>query len=94
MAMREIAIVKKTGEQLVVDNKFIIKKMKLSFEMPKGMEMDIIDMPDQEFSYKDKNPKIGEGANYILSDGNTYNEDELIVGLDNIREYKISKINE
>ena len=29
---------------------------------------------------------------YILSDGNKYYENQLIIGLDNIREYKIKNI--
>lgn len=29
---------------------------------------------------------------YVLSDGNKYSEKELIVGLDNIREYRIKNI--
>jgi hypothetical protein len=96
------AYVIETGETL--DIKFQNKIMKFTFELPSEIKSE--ENPTIESWVKfDKEGKIQGGSEslhsmenkkdepyYILSDGNKYYEKQLIIGLDNIREYKIKNI--
>jgi hypothetical protein len=84
------AIVKKTGEILDVERSWIVKKM--SIKITTKEDFDFKDQLEKIFGKEDTS--IKEGENYILSDGKRYISDELIIGLDNIRNYKINQINE
>jgi len=86
--MKEKAIVRKTNEILDIENHWVIKKMKLSIEFP-GFD-DLNTVLEENYEYKDTKEIHDEGDHYILSDGKKYVSDELIVGLDNIRDYKIT----
>lgn len=57
----------------------------LTSNFPNGVEITIDDNLHENFESK-SNPEIF----YILSDGSTYKYTELVVGVDNIREYKIN----
>lgn len=89
--MVDKALVKKTGEILDVKSHYFTKQISIS--LPGGMKL-----PKEwtdKFSYEQED--IAPSDHYILSDGNKYDEDELVVGIDNIRDYKITnqiKINE
>jgi hypothetical protein len=87
----EKALVIDTGEILNVENSWIVKMLSVSFTLPEGIKVDPVEPIDMEYKTKPKSNE--EGAHYILSDGNTYSDSELVVGLDNIREYQINKIN-
>ncbi len=95
--MKDQAIVKETGELLEIEKHWIVKKMSFTIELPDDMSSDIKEKFEKfsgEFDMKDENPKEHKnGDHYILSDGNRYMGEELIVGLDNIRDYKINQIN-
>jgi len=89
--MKDKAIVIKTGEVLDVEGYFTV--MNLTISLPIEISDDVFKQLESEVYLKSRNqdnPKPGDY--YTLSDGNKYNDDELIVGLDNIREYKIKKI--
>jgi hypothetical protein len=95
--MKGQAIVKETGELFDIKNHWIVKKMTFTIDMPDDMDIDVKEKFEKfsgDFSIKDDNLKEHkDGDYYILSDGNQYMGEELIVGLDNIRDYKISQIN-
>ena len=84
------AIVIKTGE--ILDIKFQYEKVMMSFSFDIESNVttnEVWAKKDDMFGY---NGDKEEGKYYILSDGNKYFENELIVGLDHIREYKIKNI--
>ncbi len=100
------AIVKSTGEVFDIKNEYAtftvnvkfgsdysdkIKKIFDSYKL--DLDLDITNAIDYtipsnqvKFTYK---PLINK---YTLSDGNSYNESELIVGSENIRDFKIDNI--
>lgn len=92
--MIDKAFVIKTGELMDITSRYSIKLMTISIELPDDMEETLKkSMSDNfigDFEYKDTKDK--EGDYFTLSDGKKYHEDELIVGLDNIREYKLKNI--
>jgi hypothetical protein len=90
---KDKAIVISTGEILEV--KSFYKIMNLTIEFPEDLSW--VSGSVQEFDRKifvksDKVETSKPGDYYILSDGKKYSGDELIVGLDNIREYKLKKL--
>lgn len=87
--MNDKAIVRKTGEIMSVKRHWIVKMMTLTLEFPEGLE-DLNTVLDEKFGYKQDIEKQQEGDHYILSDNKEYMGEDLIVGLDNIREYKIT----
>jgi hypothetical protein len=95
--MKGQAIVKETGELLKIKSHWIVKKMTFSIDMPDDMDFDIKEKFEKylgEFEIKETNPKEHkDGDHYVLSDGKEYMGEELVVGLDNIRDYKINQIN-
>jgi len=90
----EVAMVKSTGEVMNINSKYssVYFESKISFDIDektgkltteeKNLDRvgDISEVPG---SYKD---------HYILSDGNDYSSEELIVGKDNIRDFNIDKM--
>jgi len=94
--MKEKAIVIKTGEILDIENHWLTKKMTLSINMPDDMDIEIrekIENYISEFEIKEVNPKEHkDGHHYILSDGKEYMREDLIIGVDYIREYKLKNI--
>lgn len=85
----EKVIIKSTGEILDVVSKYTMVKM--TIELP-------IDFPDKEkfekeisawtYELKSETSKDKEDF-YILSNGKTYEVDDLVVGLDEIRNWKL-----
>lgn len=92
------AYVIETGETL--DIKFQHKMMKFTFELPPGLECKenltteswVKFGPDNSIHGGSEDTNDKKEPYYILSDGNKYYENQLIIGLDNIREYKIKNI--
>jgi len=80
------ALVKKTGELL--DVKSIRKEVTISIEFPKDLD---IDVKEQTYNLKLDNYVYTDG-DVELSDGNLYKRKDLIVGLEDIRDYKIKNI--
>lgn len=91
---KDKAIVIDTGE--ILEIKSFYKSMNFTIEFPAELKS-YISGSVQDFDQKIfiKSDKVGTskpGDYYILSDGKNYSGDELIVGLDNIRDYKLKKL--
>jgi ribosomal protein S4 len=83
-------LVKKTGEILnTTNNGFKVKHMSFSFKF--DLEDSVKDKIEEKLTYTHPgNSKTDrEGKYYTGDNGETYHESEVIVGLDEIREYKI-----
>lgn len=76
--MREKALIKETGQILDIKENWMKSQVTSSFSFD--------DLETKEF----KNKSLGRF--YVLSDGIEYPEDELIIGTDNIREFKLKGI--
>jgi hypothetical protein len=76
--MREKALIKETGQILDIKENWMKSLVTSSFNFD--------DLETKEF----KNKSLGRF--YVLSDGIEYPEDELIIGTDNIREFKLKGI--
>ena len=76
--MREKALIKETGQILDIKENWMKSQFTSSFSFD--------DLETNEF----KNKSLGRF--YVLSDGIEYPEDELIIGTDNIREFKLKGI--
>jgi hypothetical protein len=87
------AIIKKTGEIFDVVSEYTM--MNLTFELP-------IDFPDREkvqkvfdesWKHSCSEYKMTTGRDredyYVLSNGETYEVDHLVIGLDEIRDWKL-----
>lgn len=90
----EKALVKNTGEILDVEGYYSIRQITLSLPIElegvfKDMEWNLPSMNVKQ----DKIPEVKkEGDYYMLSNGKKYIGDELIVGLNNIRDFKFKNI--
>lgn len=94
------ALVIKTGE--ILDIKFQYEKMVMSYSFDLYIDPKDCDeanyramkgvTTNEVWAKKNDSGDVEEGNYYVLSDGNKYYENELIVGLDHIREYKIKNI--
>lgn len=90
----EKALVKITGEILDVEGYYSVRQM--TFSLPIELEETFKDMewnlPSVDIK-SDKIPEIErEGDYYKLSNGKKYIGDELIVGLNKIRDFKFKNI--
>lgn len=83
------AIVKKTGETVNVLNEFRIMHMSFSFEFDLGDK--VKDYLEETFVHPGNGESDREGNYYTCDNNETYHESEVIVGLDEIREYKIKR---
>lgn len=94
--MKDKAIVIETGEIFDIVSHWLTKKMTLSINLPDDMDSDIKEKFEKyvgEFEVKEEDPKVHkDGDHYILSNGKEYIGEDLIIGLDNIREYKLKNI--
>lgn len=86
---KEKALVKETGQILEVESQYIVKHITVSFDFNID-ESDLKELEGSTFIHGDDNKE--EGTYYNLSDGNEYSEENLIIGLDNIREEKLKDI--
>lgn len=85
---RDKALVIKTGEVLDIEFQYLTKKVNISFDISDSLLEEI----SSNFKFEKESSEDKEGNFYVLSNGQKYSEDELIIGLDNIREYKLKKI--
>lgn len=87
--MKDKALIKNNEKTLDVESQYTIMNFTASavYEIFPSEEKQIL----KRF-YTRKEQDCKEGNNFTLSDGKVYHEDELIVGKDNIREYKLNKI--
>lgn len=84
------ALVKKTGEIKDVENKYRVKYITMSFNYKLTDEQN--GENPKFYSHHDSNPREEEGINYILSDGKTYHEKDVVIGIDEIRDHKLKDI--
>ena len=89
--MNKVLVIK-TGELL--DIKFSYKNMKIEIDLENFSKetQDTMRLWTSSFPSSDDTGNEKDGFWYTLSDGMKYHEDELIVGLDNIRDYKLKNI--
>ena len=74
------ALIKDTGELLDIRQTYQVVKMNFTFDLEGKIESG----NEKDFKY--------EPNYYTLSDGKEYHEDDVIVGTDNIRDWKIKNI--
>ena len=98
------ALIRETGEILDIKQKY--QKMNLSFNLDFVDSLNMSDDDKNNLkklstseevwinsSFDQYNVKSKEGGTYyILSDDNKYFEEELVVGMDNIRDWKLKNI--
>lgn len=105
--MKEKALILKTGEVFDVESDYIIASMQVSFELEEAVIKEVKEhlsnskqIPSDSqvskslwtFVDNDNKEPYKEGTHYHLSNGSTYHEDELIVGIEKIREFKLNEI--
>lgn len=83
------ALIKETGE--IFDVRQTYKKMWMSFEINFSDVLKTDEVKEETWT-KSSVSNEAEGTYYILSDDNKYFEEELVVGMDNIRDWKIKNI--
>lgn len=86
---KEKALVKETGQILEVESTYSVKQISVSFEFETEIET-LEELKGTTFVYSGDNKE--EGTYYNLSDGKEYVEENLIIGLDNIRDEQINKL--
>jgi hypothetical protein len=93
--MKDKALIKKTGEILDVESKYTINHMSFTFEYDLGdifHTSSIMDENELETTFVHNSNQQEEGEYFLLSDGKTYHEKYVIVGLDIIRDEKMKDI--
>lgn len=95
--MRDKALVKKTEEVLDIDSIFKQVTMSINYPIELGISPEEANKKrkkDMLFSilYKKGDLKTGCGFYYFLSDGKSYKESDIVIGIENIREYKLKKL--
>lgn len=105
--MKEKALILKTGEVLDVHFDYIAESVQVSFELEEEVIKEVKEHLSNSkkvssnsqvskslwtFVDNDNKEPHKEGTHYRLSNGSTYHEDELIVGIEKIREFKLNEI--
>lgn len=88
--MEKKAIIKDTNEEHQIMGEYSVHFVTCSIEIESPLEE--MDSHNFIFSHKDKNSKTKEGEYFNLSNGESYHIDDVIVGEENIREYRLNKI--
>ena len=85
------ALIKKTGDIYDVANEYSLMSIQIS--LPIDLEPTVKEKLEKDFSqvWTSIGVKTGKEKEdyYVLSNGETYEGDELVVGLDEIRNWKI-----
>lgn len=74
------ALVKNTGEILDIKSKYLVSPITIS-----------INLDEADLSKLENKTEITK-TYFILSDKKKYNEDDIVVGIDNIRDYRIDNL--
>ena len=82
------ALIKKTGK--VGDITQSVKVMKLNFKFGTNSE-NSSDKKDEEWTY-DSDVELKPNDGYYIINGHKFYEDEIVIGDDNIRDWKIKNI--
>ncbi len=86
---KDKALVKETGEIQEVKSEYKVSHVKATFNF------DLSDDQNeniQKMTFVHDSEPQKEGTHYTLSDGKTYHEKDVVVGVDNIRDEKLKKI--
>lgn len=88
-------LVKKTGDvfDIETNNAFEIRHMSFSFEF--DIDDKVKDEIEEKITFKNPPGSIKtnrRGKYYTCVNGEVYHEDDVVVGLDEIREYKIKNL--
>lgn len=88
------ALVKSTGEIFDVVSEYTMMQIEINFPIDMSKELTDKLKKDFESYHVESKYKMTTGKSredhYLLSNGETYEFDELIVGLDEIRDWKIN----
>jgi hypothetical protein len=82
------ALIKSTNKIFDIKETFYMKIFKYDIKFSNENEKE---SKTESWIKKDKNHK-SEGQYYVLTDGNKYYHDDVVVGVDNIREWKLKNI--
>ncbi len=87
--MDKKVLVKKTGEILsTTNNGYEVRRVSFSFEF--DIDTKIKEKTEKTLTFTHPGTKTErEGKYYTCDNGEVYHEDDIVVGLDEIREYKI-----
>jgi hypothetical protein len=80
------AIVKKTGEIVDIKDQFSLRYVSFSIDFE---NVETIKLPESESTYTHGESSGKVGTYYLTIDGRKFHEDDVVVGLDEIREYKL-----
>ena len=80
------AIVKKTGEIVDIKDQFSLRYVSFSIDFE---NVETIKLPESESTYTHGESSGKVGTYYLAIDGRKFHEDDVVVGLDEIREYKL-----
>ena len=79
------ALVKETGKIIDIEDRWSFRYVSFSLDFE---NVETIKLPEMlTYTYGESSGK--EGQYYLTSDGQKFHEDDVIVALDEIREYKI-----
>lgn len=84
------ALIKETQEIFDVENEYSIFYRKYSFEFKFYDEVRTQDTSQTFINETDSSQK--EGTWFLLSNGKQYHQDDIIIGIDRIREHQLNKI--
>jgi hypothetical protein len=105
--MKEKALILKTGEIFDVESSYIIATMQVSFELEEALIKEVeehvsnskkvphnLQVSNSLWVFNDNKDTTPhkEGTQYLLSNNKRYHEDDLIIGLEKIREFKLNEI--
>lgn len=79
------ALVKETGQIIDIEDRWSVHYVSFSLDFE---NVETIKLPEM-LTYTHGESSGKEGQYYLTSDGQKLHEDDVIVGLDEIREYKI-----
>ena len=83
------AIVKKTGEIVDIKDQFSLRYVSFSIDFSDFENVETIKLPESESTYTHGESSGKVGTYYLTIDGRKFHEDDVVVGLDEIREYKL-----
>jgi hypothetical protein len=87
------ALIKKTGEVLDVRSMTSIQMLEMTFTYDTDTDTDT-ETKSSKIEFKHEGSKDYPIDDVELSDGKTYKKSELVIGVDNIREFKLKNIME
>ena len=91
------SLIKNTGESLDIKAAYI--KMQISFELPDDLLESMKDIKDLNgILLLNNNTTVNtengtQSDQYLLSDNKMYDTSDVVVGVENIREYKLETLN-